>query len=352
MSAGQKPSIVYEKTSSRHEFSTLLLVNSHNISVKLITKGASVFEVCAPDKNGEFTNIAMQLARPEQYGGEPGFAGVTLGPSVGRIPGGQLPIGSQTVQLSLNEGDNHLHGGMSNLSQMDWDVLETGSSDDAAWAVLGVTLRDGLDGYPGFRHITVKYTLDNQDALTLAYRAKTDKLSYIVLSNHSYWNLSGNFTRSIQNHRLTVAATRVWHNDSAHLPKRLAAVEHTPFDFRRPAMIGEQMKRYPDDEQLLNARGYNNAYLLDGEPAATLEHPASGRRMVLTTNYPALVFYSGGYLAGSTQLAGGIAASPGCALALEPQEHPVLPNMPRQPLPVLHPGETWQRWIRFAFGVV
>jgi len=336
----------------------IMLVNDSHICVKISLYGATVTEVQLPDKIGNFKNIALSLSSPSEYVGGSSYAGATLGPNAGRIRGGELCIGDETYSLSRNDRGSQLHGGIENFSYAVWTVLQTEAGGDKAFVTLGLDAADGLDGYPGNRRISVTYTLDNSNSLTISYRAETDKPTWMNLSNHTYWNLSGDFSKSAADLALQINADSVIYNDTLDLPLDFHAVGNTPFDFRTPRAIREQLAAYPDEGQIAMSRGYNNAYVLrdrtsDGSvPAAVLTDRESGRRVSVFTDYPSLVFYSGGYLDKNITLAGGIPCTPSCAVALEAQEFPDALHLPDVPHPILYPGKLLQRTIRFAFDTV
>lgn len=326
------------------------LTNTHGVIVKILTIGAAIYEVRTPDRCGVFQNIAMQLGSGQDYAADASFAGATLGPNAGRIRGGLLPIGGAVHHLRPNDGPNQLHGGARNFSRVPWRVEAYRPDGDGASLRLSLDAPDGLEGYPGRRRVSVTYTLDGRDRLTLHYAGETTRPTWLNLSNHAYWNLSGDFSAPAFDHLLCVRAGSVWYNGAGHLPSELRRVDGTPFDFRRARPLRGVLDSFPDDGQLAASRGWNNAFVLDGAPAAVLTHPGSGRRLTVETDYPALVFYSGGFLGPDTRLSGDIPASPGCALALEAQEFPDAPNL-GAPCRMLSPGETWERTIRFSFGL-
>lgn len=344
--------------------SVVMLVNDNNISVKIMTYGAAIIEFLAPDRHGIFKNIAMSLSPLSQYIRGASYAGATIGPNAGRIRDGHLLLGRDTYTLSQNEGVNQLHGGFYNFSYSLWSIAELAADDSKASLTLELRAQDGLDGYPGERTASVTYALDNSNTLSVTFGAVTDKPTWMNLSNHTYWNPSGDFSHPATGQSLMINAQTVLYNDSENLPFAFHAVDNSPFDFRSLRCIRNQLAAFPGSEQIQKARGYNNAYSLDTSgPAAVLYDEESGRRITIDTDYPSLVFYSGGFLDDSITLEGGLPASASCALALEAQEFPDALHLadpmhtpealhiPEVPRPILCPGDTWQRYIRFAFDV-
>lgn len=329
------------------------LENSSHIRVGLMNFGATVIFVEAPDKKRNIQNIALSLERFQDYSTGGTYAGETLGPVAGRIRNGVLPIEGTDYHLPQNEAENTLHGGPENLSRSYWDVSETFCEGGRAGVVFEQHRCEGEDGFPGNRTFSVRYTLSEDNTLKISYRVSTDRTTWINLSSHLYWNLTGDFTVPADSQHLRICADQVIFNDGMHLPSSCANVAGTPFDFRRPCSVAEAAGRNTLHPQLLNALGYNNAYLLNQRTgsAAELVDPASGRIVEIDTDYPSLVFYSGGYLGdvGYTHDHRKIAASG--AYALEAQYLPDAPNFQRDGVPFLKPGETYQKYISFRFGV-
>ena len=313
--------------------------------VLLCDQGASVRRVETADRAGRFSNIALCPCASDQNPSQLAYAGATLGPSAGRVPDSWLLLAGQRLRLAPNEGAHHLHGGAHGLSDRRWrcEGADTGN------ARFVCEIPAGCDGYPGNRRFAATYRLTRDNRLTLRLRAETDAATWVSLSNHLYWNLSGNFTADVADHTLCIAAERAYWNNAEHIPTECRAVAGTALDFRAAALLGPRLAC--GDAQLAIANGLNNLYVLTGNtPAATLAHSASGRVLRLSTDLPALVCYSGGYLNASLALAGGGYARPKCAVALEPQGMPITP-FAREAGFVTTPEQPFDHWIDFAFGV-
>lgn len=316
--------------------------NSQGIFVDILVAGASVCRIGSLDRGGKRSNIVMTLRDPKCYDNDPSYTGATLGPVSGRIPKGLLAINGKLYQLTQNEGPHHLHGGFQSVSRRDWQILGFEEQSDYVSVCLGTELADRHEGYPGYRQLSVTYRLFKQNCLDIIYTGQSDAHTYFNLSNHCYWNLSGDFAKSALTHILRINAQSVWLNNGEHIPVECCPVRGTAYDFTEPRRIDRAMSG--DGEVLV--KGYNNLYCLNDTTAAILEEPVSGRRVIIETDYPALQFYSGGYLDGRTVLEKGVAASAGCALAFEPQEAPVLCARPAVVTP---PTVIWTRTIRYTF---
>lgn len=312
---------------------TYTLFSPSGMEVALLAFGASVASIRTADRHGAFANIALALKDLADIS----CAGATLAPYAGRIAGGRMDVDGIPYQLSLNEGKNHNHGGFHSLRDRAWRF--EGMSETAAYQqiVFSADLEDSIDGYPGNRHFTATYRLHHQ-ALEILLTAEADRPTRVNLSNHTYFNLSGDFTSDVSCHLLELDAGEVYINDDAFL----MIARRTPpdvLDFSRMREIGTPC----DHPQIARAKGLNHCYPLlksSGKPAATLICPASGRRMRLHTDQPCLMLYSGGYL-----------DTPNCAITLEAVEHPLSPCAKDRP-PVLYPGETYRRRIVYQFDTV
>lgn len=316
----------------------------------LCADGASIVSVGVKNADGAFVDVALSPDSFYKGSVDPSLAGRTIGPCCGRVRGGEAAIDGHSLRLTRNEGVNHLHGGPGGCAWQRWTVAASGP-DRVRFAL---TLPDGLDGYPGNRRLCAEYAVEG-DALSVAYTATTDAPTWIDMTNHVYWDLGGRFDGSAMRQTLELAARRVVKNDGAHLPVGIKDADGA-FDFTAPCALSDRRDAHPGDAQLQIALGYNNAFLLDPALvqskgfAARLTAPDGGLRMTMTTDQPAIVLYSGGFLGDDTTLhtAPGV-ASPGCAIALEAQGLPDPFHLPGAGAVPLHPGETWRRTIRWRF---
>ena len=316
-------------------------IENDEIQCTLSDLGAAIEAVRVRDGAGRMIPVALsrEVFHPGQA--NRGMAGRTIGPCCGRVAGGEIEIDGRRLRLTANEGPNQIHGGPGGAGNRTW----RGERLCPTRVRFSLTLPDGLDGYPGNRQIEAEYALAGR-ALRVRYTAVTDKPTWLGLTNHVYWDLSGRFNGTALDQRLQIAAEKVVFNGPGHLPQAVRPAEG-PFDFRAPRSLRAGMGVDPTHAQLALGRGYNNAFLLDSALsegmgcAARLACPESGLGMRLRTNQPALVLYSGGFLGGG--------ATPGCAVAMEAQHVPDPFHLPGQQPAILRPGETYLCEIEWDF---
>ncbi|MFT3982615.1 MAG: aldose epimerase family protein [Lachnospiraceae bacterium] len=342
-----------ESTNIMYNSALFSLSNTHGMKVSLSTFGGGIRHIFLPNSKFELQNIALSLSKENDYFSSALYAGSILAPNAGRIQDGKLTINQKTYTLSKNENLSHnLHGGYRNAALQNWAVLDTTATAQKSSVTFYVTLPDGLDGFPGNRKLQATYTLDNSDTLTLQLFAETDQDTYLNLSSHLYFNLSGNFSTSALDHQLRLAADHVIYNRADHIPKEIKNVAHTPFDFQMPQKIRSQMEPLTC-QQLKNSNGYNHAFILKKhsltQPQAVLSLPSCSRSVSLFTDASCIVFYSGGFIENRTPLSNEQFACPSCALAMEAQDYPNAPRNSSFPYSILRAGKSYKRTIQWRF---
>ncbi len=345
----------FGETRDGAEVDRYLLQSPAGLGVAVITYGAAIQQLVAPDRDGRKANVVLGFTSIEGYERHAGqhFGGI-VGRYANRIAHGTFSLDGTTYRLPCNDGANTLHGGTEGFDVRIWEATPP-SADDSASLVLRLTSPDGEMGFPGTLEAEVTYTLSADGALRIDYRAETDKPTVVNLTNHAYWNLAGEGAGSILDHVLTLPATRYTPIDGTLIPTgELAPVERTPLDFREPAPIGARIRDgFP---QLVLARGYDHNFVVEGDDArlrlaARVQDPASGRELEVHTTEPGVQFYSGNFLDGTVVGAGGAAYRQGDGLALETQHFPDSPNQPQFPSTVLQPGEVYESTTVYRLSV-
>ncbi|MFL6863829.1 MAG: aldose epimerase family protein [Allosphingosinicella sp.] len=332
------------------------LRNARGFEARILTYGASIQAVLAPDRDGRLADVALGHATLADYVDHPQFLGSTVGRVANRIAGGRFVLDGAAHAVPANNGPNALHGGPDGFDKQVWEVVDLSEG-----ASPGMTLRhvssDGAMGFPGTLTALAAFSVGEDDALTVQYEATTDRPTLVNLSNHAYWNLAGEGSADgAMGHVLTIPADAFLPTDATAIPTgEFRPVEGTPFDFRRPVPVGERV-RDGADAQIAIGRGYDHNWVIARAPSdeprllARVEEPASGRVMHLFSNQPGLQFYSGNFLDGTTRGKSGRLYRMGDALVLEPQMFPDTPNRPEFGSIRLDPGETYRNTIRFHFS--
>ncbi len=323
------------------------LKNEKDLLIKITNFGGIISEIHTPDKNGKSGNIALGFDNLDQYlAGHPNF-GALIGRFGNRIANAQFTLDGETYQLAANNGNNTLHGGLIGFDDVLWDP-EVISGDERAALKLSYTSPDGEEGYPGTLKVVVTYEL-LADQLVITYEAETDKATPVNLTNHTYFNLAGEGT--ILDHVLYMNASRYTPVNEELIPTgEIANVEGTPFDFRKPFVIGERIADVGG-----NPGGYDHNFVLDGFSqekvlAAKLFDPKSGRSLEVLTTEPGVQFYTGNFLDGSLA-SGNFTYAKNSGLCLETQHFPDSPNQPDFPSTILRPGDKFFSQTIFKFGI-
>ena len=332
------------------------LTSRSGIRVRIITLGARIQSLYAPDRTGKLGDIVLGFASPQQYFDDGNYFGATVGRFANRIGKGRFTLDGHTYQVAINDHGNSLHGGTRGFDKRVWKIDSTGSGREAT-VVMSYVSPDGEEGYPGTMHVTATYTLTDSGDLRIDYRATTDKPTIVNLSGHSYFNLaSGPAHFSTMRDLLQINASRYTPVDDVLIPTgTIASVAGTPFDFLKATPIGLRI-RDGNDTQLRYCHGYDMNFVLDGHPgvlrlAARVEDPRSGRVLEVDTTAPGVQFYSGNFLSGTFAGKHGIVYRQGDAVVLEPQDFPDAPNHSNFPSAVLEPGSTYHNVIVYRFSV-
>ncbi len=338
--------------SSKGDITVFKVENSKGASVELSTMGAGIVSVSVPDKEGKIENVALSYANPADYIADGPCLGKCPGRFANRIAKGHLEVEGETYQLAINNGENALHGGPEGFQNQNWDAEEI--EDGVRFTYVA---KDGEENYPGNLKVTATYHWSEDDVLTLEFHAETDKATVVNLTNHAYWNLDGADAGSIADHKLKIKASKWLPIDPTQIPTgAYAGVGGGPMDFRVAKRIGEDIKR--DFKALNIGKGYDHCWVIDGwapgvviEGAVELEAAKSGRKLRVSSDQPGVQIYTGNWLAGSPLNRSGKAYEDYEGVAIEMQGFPDAPNKPMFPTQLLKPGESYDRIIRFEFGV-
>jgi aldose 1-epimerase len=329
------------------------LTNAHGVEMRVMTYGGIIVSLRVPDRNGKLGDVVLGYDSLAGYIRDSPYFGAIVGRYGNRIAKGRFTLNGTEYHLAVNNGPNHLHGGIRGFDKVVWRA-EPFRDARGVGVVLRHTSPDGDEGYPGTLQATVTYTLTDRNEILIDYAATTDKAAPVNLTQHSYFNLAG--SGDILGYTLMIAADRYTPVDSTLIPTGvLAPVAGTPFDFRTPHTIGERIG--DANEQLRFGGGYDHNFVLTRPDtglalAARLTDSLSGRTLELRTTEPGVQFYSGNFLDGSITGKGGTVYRHRTGLCLETQHFPDSPNHPEFPSTILEPGRTYRSRTTWTFGTL
>ncbi len=322
------------------------LTNASGLKAEIMTYGGIVTSLQVPDRNGNFADIVLGRDSLDEYiEGNPYF-GALIGRFGNRIAKGKFTLDGVEYTLAVNNGPNHLHGGIKGFDKVVWDAEEM-QTDGGPGLKLTYQSRDGEEGYPGTLSCTVIYTLTDNNELKISYEAETDKATVVNLTHHSYFNLGGHNSGDILGHELTINADHFTPVDNSQIPTgEIKPVKDTPMDFTKPMVIGSRIQQVEG--------GYDHNYVLNSSDgslalAAWVYEPKSGRVMEIFTTEPGVQFYTGNFLDGSIKGKGAVYKKH-TGFCLETQHFPDSPNKPDFPSVVLKPGERYTQLTVHKFS--
>ena len=317
------------------------------MTASVMNYGATLVSLDVPDRAGNCADVVLGFDTLEDYllYNRP-FFGSVVGRFANRIARGRFTLDGVEYQLAVNNGPNHLHGGIKGFDKVFWQADPVRAGDDTVR--FHYLSRDGEEGYPGNLSVTVAYTLTDKNELRIEYGAVTDKPTPVNLTNHAYFNLAGD--GQVLGHELTILADCFLPVDDGLIPTgEIKPVKDTPMDFTQPTAIGSRIDQVGSDP-----RGYDHSYVLPNrnrKPAlvARVREPHSGRVMEVSTTEPAIQLYTANYLDGSLRGKDGRSYGQYCGLCLETQHLPDSVNRPQFPSVILRPGKTYSQKTFFRF---
>jgi len=337
----------FGKTANGDEVTLIACSNANGNSMRLINYGAAMVSLELPDRDGKRANVILTCPDIAGFEACGSYFNAIAGRYCNRIAYGKFSIGDRQYQLAANNGEHHLHGGVRGFDKRMW-TFEPFSDDSGVGVRFTYVSPDGEEGYPGELTVNTTYTLTNKDELIVEITAKTDASTPVNLTNHNYWNLSG--SGSILDHELQLFSSKYLPVDAGGIPLgQLAAVQDTPFDFRKSHAIRRDFDQFAGEPG-----GIDHCFVVDGDNgkmrlAARLHDPKSGRGMEIETTEPGIQFYTGNFLDGT---AGSGGYQKNGALCLETEHFPDSPNQKDFPTTILEPGSTYFHRTIHRFGVM
>lgn len=329
------------------------LTNANGMEVCITNFGGRIVSVMVPDKDGAFRDVVLGFDKVSDYFPENNKTdfGAAIGRYANRIKEGKFTLDGKEVTLEVNNNGNCLHGGPTGWQYQVYDVVE---ADEKHLKIVRKS-PDGDNGFPGNVTAYVTYTLNDDNSISMIYEAETDAPTVVNLTNHSYFNLSGDPSKPVTDHIMTVNSSAYTPTDELLMPTgEIAPVDGTPMDFRTPKLIGEEIDA--DFEAVKFGDGYDHNWCLDtgGDltvVSASVTCPESGIILDVLTNEPGVQIYAGNQLDGTVTGKKGIVYKRRAGLVLETQHYPDSPNFPEWPSTVLRPGEKYWSFCTFAFRV-
>ena len=324
------------------------ITNRQGSTVKITNYGATITSVLVPDLRKQFDDVVLGFDSIEGYLGNQPYLGCICGRVANRIGGAKFSIDGKEYKLAATNGANTLHGGISGFDKKIWSAEEFVEGEQAG-VKMSYTSPDGEEGFPGTLKVTVKYIFNNENELKLIYHATTDKSTYLNLTNHSYFNLTG-CNEDVINHELMVNSDQITIVNDELIPTgELAEVENTPFDFRMAKSIGTDIAKV--------GLGYDQNFVLNKEApgltlAATVYEQVTGRVMEVFTTEPGIQLYTSNYLDGSITGKNGHVYKKHYGLCLETQHFPDAMHHPEFPSILLKPGEVYSQETIYHFKTI
>lgn len=328
------------------------LTSSSGVTVRVMTYGALLVSLTAPDRDGRVDEITLGFDDLTGYLGEHPYFGATVGRYGNRIAGAKFQLDGETYHLAANNGPHHLHGGIKAFDKVVWAGAEE-ATEDGDTVRFSYVSPDGEEGYPGNLSVGVSYTLTGNGVLAIDYEATTDRTTPLNLTNHTYWNLAGAGSGDVRGHELELSPDGYLPVDDTLIPTgEIRSVAGTPMDFTTRQTIGSRIDQ-------VEGGGYDHCYVVnhrggkrDGESAlvGTARDPSTGRTMTVWTTKPGVQLYTGNFLDG-IRGRGGAVFEKHHGFCLETQYFPDSPNQPEFPSCLLEPGQTYRHTTRHAFSV-
>lgn len=328
------------------------LKNANGMEICVTNFGGRLVSVMVPDKNGKMTDVVLGFDSIADYQHIPSDFGAAIGRYANRIKQGKITIDGKEIQLPQNNFGHCLHGGPTGWQ---YQVYEANQTNDST-IMLTMKSADGDNNFPGNVTANVTYTLTSDNAIDIKYDATTDKKTVINMTNHSYFNLSGDPSKPATDHILYVASDSITPVDSTFMTSgEMMAVKNTPFDFNTPKTIAPSVTDF-DNEQVKFGNGFDHNWVLKTkgdatQVAAKLTCPTSGITLEVYTDEPGIQVYTGNFLDGTVKGKKGITYPQRASVCLETQHYPDSPNKPQWPSVILEPGQTYHSHCIFKFGI-
>ena len=347
--------IQFGKTIDDIDVEQYIMSNNKGMEISIIDYGGIITSWTAADKKGDYKDIVLGFNTLGEYEAETPYFGALIGRYSNRIAEGKFNLEGQEYTLAVNNGVNHIHGGLKGFDKVVWDA-KTILNDSTVSLELSYLSKDMEEGYPGNLKAKVTYTLNNEDELSVIYEATTDKPTIVNLTQHSYFNLTADFNQDILGHEIVINANSYLPVDDTLIPTgEFREVNKTPFDFRKSKAIGKQIN--DENAQLEIGNGYDHCWVLNDQDkglrfVASAYEAVSGRLLEVYSDKPGIQFYTGNFLDGTlpTKSKGTYQIRTG--FCLETQHYPNSPNQDNFPSVILNPGNKYKSKTVFRLSTL
>ena len=347
--------IQFGKTIDGIDVEQYIMSNNKGMEISIIDYGGIITSWTAADKKGDYKDIVLGFNTLGEYEAETPYFGALIGRYSNRIAEGKFNLEGQEYTLAVNNGVNHIHGGLKGFDKVVWDA-KTILNDSTVSLELSYLSKDMEEGYPGNLKAKVTYTLNNEDELSVIYEATTDKPTIVNLTQHSYFNLTADFNQDILGHEIVINANSYLPVDDTLIPTgEFREVNKTPFDFRKSKAIGKQIN--DENAQLEIGNGYDHCWVLNDQDkglrfVASAYEAVSGRLLEVYSDKPGIQFYTGNFLDGTlpTKSKGTYQIRTG--FCLETQYYPNSPNQDNFPSVILNPGNKYKSKTVFRLSTL
>ena len=347
--------IQFGKTIDGIDVEQYIMSNNKGMEISIIDYGGIITSWTAADKKGDYKDIVLGFNTLAEYEAETPYFGALIGRYSNRIAEGKFNLEGQEYTLAVNNGVNHIHGGLKGFDKVVWDA-KTVLNDSTVSLELSYLSKDMEEGYPGNLKAKVTYTLNNEDELSVIYEATTDKPTIVNLTQHSYFNLTADFNQDILEHEIVINANSYLPVDDTLIPTgEFREVNKTPFDFRKSKAIGKQIN--DENAQLEIGNGYDHCWVLNDQDkglrfVASAYEAVSGRLLEVYSDKPGIQFYTGNFLDGTlpTKSKGTYQIRTG--FCLETQHYPNSPNQDNFPSVILNPGNKYKSKTVFRLSTL
>ncbi len=338
------------------QIDSYILTNENGMEVTITNYGGIITSLKVPNREGKLEEVVLGFNSLEPYTKPNPYFGAIIGRYGNRIAKGKFSLEGKEYTLSINNEPNALHGGLEGFNCAVWKVIESKVETTTTSLKLKYVSKDMEEGYPGNLTVFVTYTLHNSDnSLNVSYEATTDKTTIINLTQHSYFNLSADFTKTILDHELIIDSDKLVMVDETLIPTgELKDVTNSAFDFRKPKLVGQDIEA--NEEQITRGFGYDHCWVLNNHNkgmrfAASAYEAISGRLLEVFTDQPGVQFYTGNFLDGTLPMRENGTYARRTGFCLETQHYPDSPNQKTFPSTVLRPEEYYQTQTTFKFSI-